>query len=71
VPADLQDRLFERFASGTSPSGTGLGLYIVRELARAHGGEARYGKDDVGRPSFTIVLPAPPPGVDALDTAMP
>jgi PAS domain S-box-containing protein len=71
VPADLQDRLFERFASGTSPSGTGLGLYIVRELARAHGGEARYGKDDAGRPSFTIVLPAPPPGVDALDTAMP
>lgn len=71
VPADLQERLFERFASGTSSGGTGLGLYIVRELARAHGGEASYGRDDAGRPCFTIVLPPPGAGVDARDPGMP
>ena len=36
-----RDRLFERYARGTLPSaeGTGLGLYVSRELARANGGD--------------------------------
>ncbi len=37
VPEDIRPRLFERFATGRSTGGTGLGLYIVRQLARAHG----------------------------------
>ncbi len=45
VPGGLQERLFERFATG-SDGGTGLGLYIVRVLARAQGGDARYRPDD-------------------------
>jgi two-component system sensor histidine kinase KdpD len=39
-----KQRVFEKFyrgaASTTVPSGTGLGLTIVREIARAHGGRA-------------------------------
>lgn len=42
VPDDLVPRLFHRFAAGGPTSGTGLGLYLVREIARGHGGGAAY-----------------------------
>ncbi len=38
----MRGRLFERFATGQTRGGTGLGLYIVRQLARAHDGDATY-----------------------------
>ena len=42
VPEAVRPRLFSRFATGAASGGTGLGLFIVRELARAQGGEATY-----------------------------
>lgn len=56
VPAPMQDRLFGRFATGGGRRGTGLGLYIVRELARAHGGDAFY-RSTSGGGEFVISLP--------------
>ena len=53
VPRESLPRLFQRY--GTSTGGTGLGLYIVRELALAHGGTAEY---DVAEKTFTIRLPS-------------
>ena len=39
--ASILERLFEPFVTGRA-DGTGLGLAVVREIARAHGVEARY-----------------------------
>jgi PAS domain S-box-containing protein len=53
VPEHLQDRLFHRFAT-SAEDGTGLGLFIVRGLARAQGGDAWYDADTA---AFVVSLP--------------
>ena len=67
VSPAMRTRLFERFATGLTTGGTGLGLYIVRELARAHGGEARY--DEAGTGAFVLDLPVLTPAADQPPTA--
>ena len=58
VPAELVPRLFERFAIAGPSGGTGLGLYLVREIARGHGGEAEYHPSGPGQPTeFEIRIP--------------
>ena len=56
VAEEMRDRLFSRFATGRGGGGTGLGLYIVRQLARSHDGDAAYVPDAEGG-SFVISLP--------------
>jgi signal transduction histidine kinase len=55
VPDTIRDRLFEPFVTGRV-EGTGLGLTIVGEIARASGGEARLVSDANGA-VFEIELP--------------
>jgi len=55
VPDKIRDRLFEPFVTGRV-EGTGLGLTIVSEIARASGGEARHVSDANGT-VFEIELP--------------
>ncbi len=57
IPEEMRAKLFERFAT-SSQGGTGLGLYIVRELAHAQGGEASYRVEDG---AFMITLPSAAP----------
>ena len=42
VPPEVVPQLFEPFSSAGSSGGTGLGLYLVREIARGHAGEVSY-----------------------------
>jgi PAS domain S-box-containing protein len=58
VADEVQGRLFQRFSTGGRRKGTGLGLFIVRELARAHGGDAWYVAPDAEPGRFVISLPA-------------
>lgn len=53
VPANQRNRLFEPFFT-TAKNGTGLGLYISRELAQANGGQL-YHRPEVN--GFEMVLP--------------
>lgn len=58
-PPELVPRLFDRFATGGPHGGTGLGLFLVREIMRGHGGEAAFGPTAPDRPSaFTLRFPA-------------
>ena len=62
APADLE-RLFTRFgrietSENAHISGTGLGLYLSREIARRHGGDILV-ESSLGQGSrFTLVLPS-------------
>jgi signal transduction histidine kinase len=65
VDPAVRDRLFQRFATGGTRGGTGLGLFIVRELALAYGGDAWYAEDGASSGAFVVSLLAasmPPNG---------
>jgi signal transduction histidine kinase len=38
IPSEILPRIFERFVAGTGSHGLGLGLYLARGIAVAHGG---------------------------------
>ena len=59
-------RIFGRFERGTTEAtGTGLGLYLVEEVARAHGGRVDLVTAEGRGSTFTLVLPAQPEPVSA------
>jgi len=58
VDPGVRDRLFDRFVSGPGSEGAGLGLYVVREICRIHGGDAEYRAADESEPGrFVLTLP--------------
>jgi signal transduction histidine kinase len=73
IPPSERDHIFDRFRSGAEGGDgrrTGLGLALVRAVARAHGGEALV-RSTLGQGSeFEIVLPVTAP-VAELTAALP
>ena len=63
VPDDVVPRVFEDFvrAPGVDVPGSGLGLSVVRSLARAHGGRAWYEAGASRGAVFAFTLPAATP----------
>lgn len=63
VPEAFRDRIFSRFAQADASdargkSGTGLGLYIAREIAERHGGRLWFESPPGGGAVFHLELPA-------------
>jgi signal transduction histidine kinase len=66
IPANELQRIFEPMVRGSreqaTPSSIGLGLYIAREVVRAHGGRIKVQSSADAGTTFTVSLPrvAPP-----------
>jgi signal transduction histidine kinase len=62
IRANEQEKIFEKFYRCGDPlvhnvKGSGLGLSLVRHIARAHGGDVRVESDPEKGSKFTIALP--------------
>jgi signal transduction histidine kinase len=62
IPAEHLPHLFEPFRRGSleerdSPSGLGLGLYIVQQIIQAHGGTIEVRSNAADGTTFTVRLP--------------
>jgi two-component system sensor histidine kinase KdpD len=68
IPESMWDAIFEKFRRGeglSSGGGMGLGLFLVRALAEAHGGEATLTRSDLGGCRFTVHLQNLPAAISA------
>lgn len=57
VGAEVRDRIFDKFVSGRPDSGTGMGLYIVREIMRSHGGDVTFFTNRQHGTTFRLTFP--------------
>ena len=61
IPVESQRLIFEKFGrvshGGISKPGAGLGLYIARSIAEAHGGTLDVESDSGAGATFTVRLP--------------
>jgi signal transduction histidine kinase len=62
VSENEREKIFEPFyraaAANPATKGFGLGLALVRQIARAHGGEVRYSPAPQGGSRFIVTIPA-------------
>jgi two-component system sensor histidine kinase SenX3 len=64
IPAEDQARIFDRFERLVCPrhhGGFGVGLWIARQIAEAHGGTIRLWSEQGKGSRFTLDLPCAPP----------
>jgi signal transduction histidine kinase len=70
IAAEDQQRIFEPFVrvdSRNEVGGFGLGLWLVKNIARAHAGDVELTSTPGHGACFTMTLPIPSPCVSALD----
>jgi two-component system, OmpR family, sensor kinase len=57
VPSEILPRIFERFSTGSGSRGLGLGLYLAKRIAVAHGGELKVESPPGKGARFCLELP--------------
>jgi two-component system, OmpR family, sensor kinase len=62
VPVEILPRIFDRFTAGAGSPGLGLGLYLARRIAAAHGGELKVESQPGKGAHFRLELPMQPEG---------
>jgi signal transduction histidine kinase len=70
VPKGEDEQIFEKFYRAGDPlgrgvQGSGLGLTLARQIARAHGGDVTYHPREGGGSCFALLLPLPPQSAPA------
>jgi signal transduction histidine kinase len=65
VPHGCEEKIFEQFyrahdSLSSGIQGSGLGLTLARQIARAHAGDVIYRPRDGGGSAFTLRVPVPP-----------
>jgi signal transduction histidine kinase len=63
VPAGCEEKIFDQFyrahdSLGSGIQGSGLGLTLARQIARAHGGDVTFGQREGGGSCFVLTLPS-------------
>ncbi|HEV7557104.1 MAG TPA: ATP-binding protein, partial [Kofleriaceae bacterium] len=59
VPAEYREAIFDKYVRmpGAPPGGAGLGLFISREIARAHGGNIGVDSEPGRGATFWFTVP--------------
>ncbi|RKH63037.1 GAF domain-containing protein [Corallococcus interemptor] len=57
IPSELMPTLFERFMRGPGSTGLGIGLYLARRIAEAHGGALEVASTSSAGTRFELSLP--------------
>jgi signal transduction histidine kinase len=71
IGPELLPNLFERFAPGAGSQGLGLGLYLARRIAEAHGGGLTVRSSPGAGAHFTLSVPEAPDTVSVLSGQTP
>jgi signal transduction histidine kinase len=63
IPKEEQDKVFDKYYRSSrtiDTKGTGLGLFIVKTVAKAHGGQVELTSEEGKGSTFKIILPSAP-----------
>jgi CheY-like chemotaxis protein len=71
IAPEMAERLFRPFASTKGSAGTGLGLYISRQIARAAGGQLALDPAHAPGARFVCRLPRASPGAEVAAAPVP